>query len=80
MRIGNLTRSFSLEPAKVVVILVFVKVQIRIHGCDKMKCKLCKEEFEGYGHMLSKGEGKWFCCDACNWTIVLPARLRGVHY
>jgi hypothetical protein len=45
-----------------------------------MKCKLCKEEFEGHSHMLSKGEGKWFCCDAYNWTIVLPARLRGVHY
>tara|TARA_Y100000004_G_C8705243_1_gene323444 strand:+ start:430 stop:558 length:129 start_codon:yes stop_codon:yes gene_type:complete len=42
-----------------------------------MKCKLCKEEIEGYGHMLSKGG---YCCDDCNYGIVLPARLRGVHY
>lgn len=41
------------------------------------KCKLCKKEIIGYGNMLSKG-GK--CCDDCNLYIVLPARLKGVHY
>jgi len=42
-----------------------------------MKCKLCKKEFEGYGHMLCKGG---HCCDDCNYNIVLPARMKGVHY
>ena len=41
-----------------------------------MKCKLCEEEIEGRGHMLSKG-GE--CCDTCNWLKVIPARMRGEH-
>ena len=45
-----------------------------------MKCKLCKDEIEGHGHMLTKGNGEWYCCDDCHYTIVLPARLKGVHY
>jgi hypothetical protein len=40
------------------------------------ECKLCGESYAGIGHMLSKG-GQ--CCDGCNWTKVLPARLKGVH-
>ena len=59
-----------------VVTLVFVLLHKMTHGCDIMKCKLCKKEYEGYGHMLSKG-GE--CCDECNWTKVLPARMKGVH-
>lgn len=47
---------------------------------NNMECKLCNKEIEGYGHMLTKGEGKWYCCDDCNYHIVLPARLKGVHY
>ena len=41
-----------------------------------MKCELCKKEIEGKGHMLSRG-GE--CCDNCNWLIVIPARMKGVH-
>lgn len=47
------------------------------------KCKLCGLTFEGenrhaagVGHFLSKGG---HCCDKCNRTKVLPARMRGEH-
>lgn len=47
------------------------------------KCKLCEKNFGGFtrheagvGHMLSQGG---YCCDECNATKVLPARMRGVH-
>jgi hypothetical protein len=44
-------------------------------------CKLCDRTFEGVGskgigHVLSKGG---VCCDECNYTKVLPARMRGEH-
>ena len=42
----------------------------------KFNCKLCGKTFVGIGHMLSKGG---YCCDECNWTKVLPARLKGEH-
>ncbi len=42
----------------------------------KYTCKLCKETFQGFGHMLSKGG---YCCDNCNYTKVLPARFKGEH-
>ena len=34
------------------------------------------ETFDGIGHFLSQGG---YCCDGCNWTKVLPARLKGEH-
>ena len=39
-------------------------------------CKLCGESFLGVGHMLSRGG---YACDECNYTKVLPARMRGEH-
>jgi hypothetical protein len=42
----------------------------------KFKCKLCKETFSGVGHSLSKGG---VCCDECNFTKVIPARMRNEH-
>jgi hypothetical protein len=40
-------------------------------------CKLCGlKEIQGVGHFLSQGG---YCCDECNWSKVLPARLKGVH-
>ena len=42
----------------------------------EFNCKLCGETFDGIGHFLSQGG---YCCDGCNWTKVLPARLKGEH-
>lgn len=56
--------------------MVFVLRLKIILGCDIMKCKLCDEEIKGHGHYLSKGG---YCCDVCNWTKVLPARMKGEH-
>ena len=44
-------------------------------------CELCERTFSGVGsagigHMLSTGG---YCCDECNITKVLPARLQGEH-
>jgi len=40
-------------------------------------CILCGEDFTGYGHnpapLHPYSEGK--CCDDCNYTQVLPARI-----
>ncbi len=41
-----------------------------------MKCCICDQEYEGYGHNplpLYNSEGR--CCTTCNFTKVLPARL-----
>lgn len=49
----------------------------------EFKCKLCERTFygvnrhdAGVGHFLSQGG---YCCDECNFTKVLPARMRGEH-
>jgi len=48
-----------------------------LHGKGKLlTCALCEVEFVGWGHMLSQGG---VCCDECNWTKVLPARMKGIH-
>ena len=42
-----------------------------------MKCCLCKKEINGYGNNAQptmKGE----CCDACNFNVVIPARLKKI--
>ena len=44
-----------------------------------MKCVLCKDKIDGYGNNpapLNNGEGK--CCDKCNRTYVIPARIMEV--
>jgi len=44
----------------------------------KYKCSLCGKEFNGAGHNpepLKRFEER--CCDRCNATKVLQARLRG---
>lgn len=43
----------------------------------KHKCVLCKKKFFGFGNNaqpLKKG----LCCDDCNLTKVIPARLGGL--
>jgi len=44
---------------------------------QKHKCSLCGKEFFGFGHNpepLKAYEER--CCDCCNMTKVIPARLR----
>jgi hypothetical protein len=42
----------------------------------EITCRLCKETFFGYGHSLKKGHA----CDTCNQKIVLPNRMKGIHF
>ena len=42
----------------------------------QFRCKLCDKNTKGHGHMLSQGG---YCCDVCNISKVLPARMRGEH-
>ena len=43
------------------------------------KCCFCGKEIRGYGNnpwpVSSDGE----CCDDCNWSLVIPARLKGIN-
>lgn len=39
-----------------------------------MRCELCGKLFEGYGNNPWPLKGN-FCCDECNKTVVIPARI-----
>lgn len=43
-------------------------------GENKMKCCICKKEFEGFGNNPFPIAGAK-CCDLCNSKIVIPLRL-----
>ena len=44
----------------------------------KVKCVLCKRPVGGYGHNAEPlAEG--VCCEVCNNTRVLPARIRALE-
>ena len=36
---------------------------------------ICGKEFEGYGNNPDPVEDHGECCDECNLTVVIPARL-----
>jgi len=39
-----------------------------------MKCSICKKDYDGWGNNAEPvNSGR--CCDGCNWTQVIPARL-----
>ena len=41
------------------------------------KCSICGKSFKGYGNNPEPVQ-RWFkgaCCDECNMTVVMPARL-----
>ena len=43
----------------------------------KHKCVICQREFEGYGNNaepIAVGQ----CCDDCNVSVVIPARIERV--
>ena len=38
-------------------------------------CSICGAKYEGWGHNAwPVKDGR--CCEACNWTYVIPERLR----
>jgi len=46
----------------------------------KFKCSLCGEESVGFGNNPEPlAPYKQRCCDDCNWTRVVPARLSIVY-
>jgi hypothetical protein len=36
-------------------------------------CSICGCAYDGFGHNAAPFPGR--CCDACNWTVVIPARI-----
>ena len=41
----------------------------------KKTCSICGEEYEGFGNNAQPvNDGR--CCDKCNFTVVIPARLK----
>ena len=41
-------------------------------------CVLCGSLFVGYGHNPAPLADEGRCCDACNATLVIPARLSAI--
>lgn len=42
------------------------------------KCSICGEEYDDWGNNAEPvNDGR--CCKKCNWTKVLPARLKGMN-
>ena len=45
----------------------------------KHTCVICQREFEGYGNNAEPvAAGR--CCDECNMSVVIPARLEATGY
>jgi hypothetical protein len=42
-------------------------------------CDICGKPYQGYGNNPAPLPGER-CCDTCNWTVVIPARLKVVSY
>lgn len=42
-----------------------------------MRCSICNEQYEGYGHNARPFEGR--CCDDCNFEYVIPARIAEIY-
>lgn len=42
-------------------------------------CSICQDRYEGYGNNAEPvNDGR--CCDRCNWTVVIPARLNMIYH
>jgi len=41
-------------------------------------CVLCGSLFDGYGHNPAPLADENRCCDACNISLVIPARLTAI--
>lgn len=42
-----------------------------------MKCCICGKKIIGYGNNAEPVK-KGTCCDECNMTVVIPARIAGI--
>ena len=40
-----------------------------------MRCCICKKKFEGWGNNPWPVKKRGRCCDKCNDTVVIPARI-----
>lgn len=40
-------------------------------------CSICRAEYLGWGNNADPYEGR--CCDDCNYTHVIPARIARMH-
>lgn len=45
-----------------------------------MKCCICGKEINGYGNnpWPINNDVEARCCDDCNWSVVIPARIEGL--
>ena len=43
------------------------------------KCCICGKWFKGWGNNPSPVKEKGQCCDMCNMTTVIPARINALH-
>lgn len=43
-----------------------------------MKCCICGNEIMGYGNN-ARPVMKGTCCDACNYSVVIPKRFQLIH-
>ena len=43
---------------------------------EKEKCCICSKEIEGMGNNLYPVRTEGRCCRYCNYTVVLPERIR----
>lgn len=42
------------------------------------KCSICQEPYDNWGNnAMPVNSGR--CCDDCNWSVVLPARLNRLY-
>lgn len=44
----------------------------------KFTCCICGKQFEGYGNNPAPVKSEGECCDNCNFSVVLPARILGI--
>lgn len=42
---------------------------------EKFKCCICGKEVEGFGNNPEPVKHEGRCCDVCNVTFVIPARV-----
>ena len=57
-------------------LIVILQIVI-MNGWLKMKCCICGKEIEGFGNnpWPVNNNDRERCCDDCNWTVVIPARM-----
>ena len=52
------------------------KIGDTIKHYEKIRCVLCKKMFSGWGNNPAPVKLRGLCCDVCNTTKVIPARIK----